>query len=203
MMTPTSQPSARLRSAAVPLVARLHKIENAEVLDRPADVLGRVADSALSSPRARSVLRGEQLGHALHPLLTDFPLGAWMSTSLLDVFGGRRARDAATALLGFGVAAAVPTVLAGLVEWQATTGAARRVGVVHAVVNDSALALYTSSLTARLRDRHARAVMLSVAGGVVATVGGYLGGHLSLVLKVGTGDRALVSPDVRAASPRV
>lgn len=106
-----------------------------------------------------------------------------------------------SALLGFGVAAAVPTVLAGLVEWQATTGAARRVGVVHAVVNGSALALYTASLAARLSDRHARAVMSSVGRGVVATVGGYLGGHLSLVLKVGTGDRALGSPDLRAASP--
>jgi uncharacterized membrane protein len=202
-MPPAFQRSARPRSTPAPLVAQLHRIENAEVLDGPAEVLGRVADSVLSSPQARSVLRGEQLGHALHPLLTDFPLGAWMCTSLLDVFGGRRARGAATALLGFGLAGAVPTVLAGLVEWQATTGAARRVGLVHAVVNGSALALYTSSLRARLSDRHARGVMLGVAGGAVATVGGYLGGHLSLVLKVGTGERAPVSPDVRAAAPGV
>jgi uncharacterized membrane protein len=203
VMTPTSHRSARSRSAGAPLVAQLHRIENAEVLDRPAEVLARVVDSALSSPQASSVLRGEQLGHALHPLLTDFPLGAWMSTSLLDVFGGRRARGAATALLGFGLAAAVPTVLSGLVEWQATAGAARRVGVVHAVVNGAALALCTSSLRARLSGRHARGVMLSVAGGAVATVGGYLGGHLSLVLKVGTGDRSLVSSDGLAASPGV
>jgi uncharacterized membrane protein len=197
-MTPASHRPARSGSTPAPLIAQVDRIENAEVLDGPADVLGRVADSALSSPQARSVLRGEQLGHALHPLLTDFPLGAWMCTSLLDVFGGRRARGAATALLGFGVAAAVPTVLAGLAEWQTTTGAARRVGVVHAAVNGAALALYTSSLTARLSDRHVRGVVLGVAGGVVATVGGYLGGHLSLVLKVGTGPRPPLSPEVRS-----
>jgi uncharacterized membrane protein len=194
-MTSAFQSPARTGSTPAPLAVPVHRIQSAEVLDRPAGMLERLADAALPSPRARSLLRGEQLGHALHPLLTDFPLGAWMSTSLLDLFGGRRARTAATGLLSFGVAAAVPTVLAGLAEWQATSGAARRVGVVHAAVNAAALSLYSSSLMARLIGRRTWAVALSVAGGMVATIGGYLGGHLSLVLKVGTGDPALVPPD--------
>jgi hypothetical protein len=117
----------------------------------------------------------------------------------LDLFGGRRARGAATGLLSVGLAAAVPTVLAGLVDWRAASGAARRVGAVHAVANSGALALYSSSLMARLSGRHARGVVLSLAGGAVATVGGYLGGHLSLVLRVGSGERALVSPDPHAS----
>ncbi len=108
----------------------MHRLQDAASLDRPAGVLDRVADTALPSPRARSVLRGDQLGQALHPLLTDFPLGAWTCTSLLDLFGGRRARGAATGQLAFGLAAAVPTVLAGLAEWQTASGAARRVGLV-------------------------------------------------------------------------
>ena len=166
------------------------------MLDAPARGLAAVADRVLASDRACSMLRGESLGHALHPLLTDFPLGAWTSTSLLDLFGGRRARPAATGLLAFGVAAAVPTALAGLAEWQAATGRARRVGVVHAGVNSTALTLYSASLVSRLRGRHTRAVVLGLAGGTVAFVGGYLGGHLSLVLKVGTADPVLVEgPD--------
>jgi hypothetical protein len=179
------------RSTVRWLAAPLRRIQTEPMVERPARVLEQVADAVLVSPRVRSLLRGEQFGHAVHPPLTDFPLGAWTATSLLDLFGGCRARAAATGLLAFGIAAAVPTVLAGLAEWQATTGPARRVGVVHAAVNTTALGLYVSSLGSRLAGRHRRAVGLALAGGVAATVGGYLGGHLSLVLKVGTGDPAL------------
>jgi hypothetical protein len=131
-MSTVFQQPIRPRRTAAPLAGAVHHVQDADVLDGPARVLGRLADVALAAPRLRSVLRGERLGHALHPLLTDFPLGAWMSSSLLDLFGGRRARPAAAGLLGFGLAAVVPTALSGLAEWQASTGPARRVGLVHA-----------------------------------------------------------------------
>jgi len=170
------------------LVAAVRGLEDEPALDGPAGALAGLAERLLASARVDAALRGTWLGHALHPLLTDFPLGAWTSTSLLDVFGGRRSRPAATGLLAFGVATALPTAAAGLAEWRATSGGARRVGVVHAAVNSTALLLYGSSLVARLRGRQGRARLLSVTGGVVATAGGYLGGHLSLVRKVGTAD---------------
>ncbi|MBW3555945.1 MAG: DUF2231 domain-containing protein [Actinobacteria bacterium] len=191
MTTPLQTPGRR-GATPDPLTSAVQRIEDSAVLDAPARALGAVADQVLASDRARSVLRGEPLGHALHPLLTDFPLGAWMSTSLLDLFGGKRSRPAATGLLAFGIAAAVPTALAGLAEWRDTIGRARRVGVVHAAVNSTALVLYSSSLVARLRGRHRGAMGLGLAGGTVAFVGGYLGGHMSLVLKVGTADPVLV-----------
>ena len=191
MTTPLQGPGRRGLTPA-PLVGAVQRIEAADALEAPARALALLADRLLMSDRARSTLRGEPLGHALHPLLTDFPLGAWTSTSLLDLFGGRRSRPAATGLLAFGVVAAVPTALTGLAEWREAAGRARRVGVVHAAVNGMALTLYSTSLLARLRGRHGRAVGLGLAGGVVAFVGGYLGGHLSLVLKVGTADPVLV-----------
>lgn len=183
-------------STASPLATAVRRIQGSRLLDSPAGALASVSDAVVARPRTKSVLLGEPLGHALHPLLTDFPLGSWTSTSLLDLFGGRRARPAATGLLAFGVATAVPTVLSGLAEFRETSGMVRRVAVVHAAVNSTALALYSSSLVARLRGRHTRAVALGVAGGIVATAGGYLGGHLSLVLKVGTLD-----PDLTTAEP--
>jgi uncharacterized membrane protein len=146
------------------------------------------------SPAAENALRGAWLGHALHPLLTDFPLGAWMSASFLDLFGGAEARRPAQRLVGFGLVAALPTVAAGLAEWRETGGGARRIGVVHAAVNSTATLLYGSSWVARRLGSRRSAVALGVAGGIVATTGGYFGGHLSLVRKIGTADDAF-GPD--------
>jgi uncharacterized membrane protein len=129
--------------------------------------------------RVAAFLGGRWLGHALHPLLTDLPIGSWTSASLLDVVGGRAARPAARRLIAFGVATAVPTALAGLVDWRSATPEERRVGVIHAGVNASAVVLYGLSLVSRRQGHHARGVLWAAAGGLVATGGGYLGGHLA------------------------
>jgi uncharacterized membrane protein len=173
------------------LTDSLRRIEDDPRLDVAVDRLSVVADAVVSTPERRSALRGDWFGHAVHPMLTDFPLGAWMSASLLDLVGGRRARSACKRLIGFGLLAAAPTAAAGLAEWQAASGGARRVGVVHAGVNATATVLYGSSWLARRRGRHAMGVLLGIGGGLMATLGGYFGGHLSLVRKIGTADPAL------------
>jgi uncharacterized membrane protein len=174
--------------ATNPFVSVIEHVEANGSLDTLADRLTPLVQPFVSSSRLRGVLRGRWLGHALHPLLTDFPLGAWTCTSLLDLFGGRRSRPAAEGLLAFGLATAVPTVLTGAAEWTLTSGRERRVGVVHAGINTAALSLYTASLITRRRHHHTLAVGLGVAGGITATIGGYFGGHLTLARKVGTAD---------------
>lgn len=194
-------PSGR---AARPLIRAVLRLEEDERVDRAAPALDHVARRLLRSPAVADDLRGSWAGHALHPLLTDFPLGAWMAASFLDLFGGRHARRAAQRLVGFGLLAAVPTAAAGVAEWQATGGRTRRVGVVHAGLNGAATTVYTSSWIARRRGAHRVGVALALFAGAVAFVGGYLGGHLSLVRKIGTahpdfGDAAVAS--YQATSP--
>jgi uncharacterized membrane protein len=181
----------QLTSGTAPgVVEFMHRLESGRWLDGPARLVERLSQP-LDAPAAQQALSGAWLGHALHPLLTDFPLGTWMSATLLDLFGGRRSQPAAQGLVAFGVACAVPTVASGLVEWRGTSPADRRVGVVHAVVNGLAAVCYARSMLPRARGRRLGAAGWSVTGGLVATAGGYLGGHLSLARKVGSRDAAL------------
>lgn len=176
------------RRVTSPLVPVMRRVQESPILEGLGTLVGRVADRVTMDGRASDALRGTWFGHALHPLLTDLPLGAWMCTSLLDLFGGPESRPAAEGLLAFGVVTAAPTAVTGLAEWRATEEPARRVGVAHAISNSAALALYTASLLARRGGRQRAGVALALAGGGAAIVGGYLGGHLTIVEKIGTGD---------------
>lgn len=135
------------------------------------------------------ILRGDWLGHALHPVLTDFTDGPWMAASFLDLFGPDGSADASRRLVGFGLAASVPTLLSGLLDWNEADGDARRLGVVHATTSTLATILYGCSYIARHRGRQRAGVALGLLGGTVAFLDGYIGGELSLVDEVGTGRR--------------
>jgi nitrite reductase/ring-hydroxylating ferredoxin subunit/uncharacterized membrane protein len=129
----------------------------------------------------RNTLSGTYLGHPMHPVLTDIPIGSWVAAAVLDVIGGTRQAAAADLLIGVGVATAVPTAAAGLNDWSDTYGPETRVGLVHAAGNITALALYTASLVARWAGRRRVGRALSLAG-LASTLGSaYLGGHLSFV----------------------
>ncbi|MCD1143695.1 Rieske (2Fe-2S) protein [Kocuria sp. LUK] len=161
------------------------RIERWSALDRAADPLATAVARAVRPGPVRDLLSGAVLGHPLHPLLTDVPIGAWTMAGLLDLVGGRAAAPAADVLVATGVVAAVPTAATGLHDWSDTRGAPRRVGLVHAAANSAALGLYTASLLARLRGRRTAGKALGLAGLGALTAGGYLGGHLSYVEGVG------------------
>lgn len=157
--------------------ALIEPIEQAEHLDRVADPLHRVIGRLPKG--VGSALGGDWLGHPLHPMLTDLPIGFWTSAWVLDMVGGPETEAAADALLGLGVLSAVPTVAAGWVDWTFLDRPTRRVGVVHALSNAVATSLFAGSWLARRRGRRARGIVLCHAGAVVATLGGFLGGHLA------------------------
>ena len=177
------------------VVARaVERLSADERLDELADPTADTVRHALDRQPLKDVLSGTWLGHPLHPLLTDLPIGFWTSAFTLDLVGGRSTRRAATQLVGWGVVSAVPTALAGAADWGDTTGPARRVGLVHAAANTTALACYAASWWSRVRGRHAHGVALGLAGATAATVGGYLGGHLMQRLGVGIDQTAAPRP---------
>ncbi|MEX5295731.1 Rieske (2Fe-2S) protein [Kocuria sp. CPCC 205268] len=157
------------------LVAR---VERWAALDRVAEPLARAVGRAVQPAPARDVLSGTVIGHPLHPLLTDVPIGAWTMAALLDLAGGPGTERAADLLVAAGVAAAVPTAATGLNDWSDTQGADRRIGLVHAIANSAALTCYAASLAARLQGRRGAGKALALAGYGCVTGGGYLGGHL-------------------------
>jgi uncharacterized membrane protein len=128
-------------------------------------------------PRVASVLRGAWLGHPLHPLLTDLPIGFWTSAWVLDFLPGHR--DAARTLVGLGVVSAAPTALAGLADVPRIDRRLDRTATRHVAANSAATLLYAVSWWQRRRGRHWRGVATGQLAAAAATVGGYLGGELA------------------------
>src|SRR5437588_10583814 len=166
------------------------RIGEIKALDRVGKAVGDIVDKVVHPGPAKDLLAGSWLGHPLHPVLTDLPIGAWSSSFLLDVLGGKSARHASDALIGIGILTAVPTVASGLADWTDTGGPARRVGMAHAIGNATATGLFTMSLVARRRGRRFRGFLLSALGIAVSSASAYLGGHLSFGKGIGVDNTA-------------
>ena len=169
------------------------RLEATDAIDRVAGPAYRTVTSVLPSGPVKDVLHGVWLGHPLHPALTDLPIGFWTSAFVLDLVGGRPARPAADALVGVGVATALPTAAAGLADWSDMDKPERRSGLVHAAANVAATALYGLSYLARRRGHRTGGVMLGLAGATAATAGAFLGGHLAYRRGAGV-SRAVAAP---------
>lgn len=161
------------------------RIESAQVLDRPVEDLSGFVVRALPPGRRTDVLHGVPFGQPAHPALVQIPAGCWTSAVLLDLCGGRGAQRASATLIAAGVIAAVPAAATGLADWSALHRHQQRVGLVHAIAQTAATALFAGSLLARAAGRRATGYLLSAAGLTAATAGGYLGGHLALRLGAG------------------
>lgn len=162
-------------------------LEKGDRVDAMSSVVGTIA-GPFNQPPLVEPLRGAWLGHAFHPMMTDIPLGCWTGAIVLDMMPGRE--SASCSLVGAGLVMVPLTVAAGLSEWDnLDRPEERRVAAVHAVGNVAAAAAFAMSWSARRSGRQTRGVLWSLLGGTIAMGTGYLGGHLSLVQRVGTGYR--------------
>lgn len=152
------------------------RLEQAEGLDQ---VVDRVQPLVRKLPpgRVRDALHGVWLGHPLHPVLVQVPVGAWMSAAFLDALG--KDEGGARHLIGLGLLASVPAAVAGSADWGEMHEQQLRTGVVHAAANTAAIGLYAGSLLARARRRTALGKALGYAGLTAVAVGGLLGGDIS------------------------
>jgi uncharacterized membrane protein len=176
-----------------PLNALVARLESVEALDGPGRTASRTVRGLIPDGAAKDVLSGAWLGHALHPIMTDIPIGAWTSSVLLDWMGGKDSRSASDRLILTGVLAAGATVATGWSDWadaEQRNAAVRRSGLVHATANATATALMIGSYFARKRGARGRGKLLSLAGSAALGAGGWLGGHLSYTLGAGVTARA-------------
>jgi nitrite reductase/ring-hydroxylating ferredoxin subunit len=188
------------RSGTAGTTASVTNLRLAKQLADLAEPLDQVAEPVQEAVHAvpkpvRDVLDGVWLGNPLHPALTDVPLGAWTAAFALDLVGS----EAADGALAVGVLGAVPAAVTGLNDWSHLKDDARRLGIVHALLNTMCLALNVASLVAR-RDGHrglGRALSgIAYAG---AAFSAHLGGHLSFGLGVRVNRTAFESPRDRYA----
>ncbi|HLX59400.1 MAG TPA: Rieske 2Fe-2S domain-containing protein [Ktedonobacteraceae bacterium] len=139
--------------------------------------------------KIKDILNGTWLGHALHPMLTDVPLGAWGSTLVLDVAwlnnedeGVAQGSDIS---LGLGILGAAGAAVTGITDWSDLDGTDRRVGIMHGLLNSGILVTNIASLILRLTGKRRAGVYLSTAGYAVSLLSAYLGGELVFAKGIG------------------
>jgi nitrite reductase/ring-hydroxylating ferredoxin subunit/uncharacterized membrane protein len=139
--------------------------------------------------KLKDMLNGTWLGHPVHPMLTDIPLGAWSGTMLLDLVwlneeteGTARGADIALllGLLGAGGAA-----VTGTTDWSDLDGTDRRVGLMHGLLNIGIAGIYTTSFVLRLMGKRRAGIALSTTGYLTSLFSAYLGGELILAKGIG------------------
>ncbi len=129
----------------------------------------------------RDFLAGTWLGHPLHALLTDVPIGALTLTIILDVLGQPVAADVA---LLIGVLAMLAAALAGYADYSTTDGRARVRATVHSALMVVALVIYVISLAIRATGPTSRGlpIALSIVAYLILAGGAFVGGDVVFAL---------------------
>jgi nitrite reductase/ring-hydroxylating ferredoxin subunit/uncharacterized membrane protein len=164
-------------------------IASARALDGMADVLQpRIRRARDANAGLKSALSGSWIGHALHPMLTDVPIGAFTALAALDVadLGGFADVSAAADItLGVGIASAYAAIVTGWSDWSDTSEKPRRLGLAHAALNGTAMLAYQASAVLRRAKRRRLGIAAAFVGYAFIGLGGYLGGELSTGMHLG------------------
>jgi nitrite reductase/ring-hydroxylating ferredoxin subunit/uncharacterized membrane protein len=138
----------------------------------------------------KTFFNGTWLGHPLHPVLTDIPIGAWTIAILFDLsYLIERSHgwvSAADVTIFIGLLGALASAVAGYTDWSDTFGRERRVGIAHGLVNTLVIVLYLVSFILRVAGgSRGLAILLAYVGYLLVLTAAFLGGDL--VFSIGTG----------------
>lgn len=147
------------------------------------------ANGQPEAQKIRNFLNGTWLGEPLHAVLTDLPVGAWsaaMVFDLVDLITDRgEFASAADASIGVGLAGAAGAALTGITDWSDVDPPARRLGLVHGLLNFGGTVLFATSLVLRRKKRRRSGRIASALGYAVMSYAAHLGGKLVYEHRVG------------------
>jgi nitrite reductase/ring-hydroxylating ferredoxin subunit/uncharacterized membrane protein len=134
-------------------------------------------------PWLRDLLIGRWLGHPLHAVLTDGPIGILFLVIVFDVLG---MTVAAAWTLAVGVLAMIAAALAGFADYADTDGRARERATLHSSLMVIALVGYCLSLLLRFPvdaglPPSGAAVIVSIVSFLILAGGAYVGGDVVYV----------------------
>jgi uncharacterized membrane protein len=137
-------------------------------------------------------------------MLISFPVAFWSGALFTDIVGGVRHDEfwfrMSVVLIAMGTAGAVLASVCGYIDYLTVPmpPKARRVATGHLRWSLAATAMFALALYARAGAWHAPwGIALTVAGGLVLLVGGYLGSELSNRFRIGILD----APPADASGP--
>ena len=167
-------------------------VESQHWLDTLADPLQSWARGVLTSPalkKFKNILHGTWLGHPVHPMITDIPLGSWTASMLFDLLWLASEREdmasAADVTMALGLLGAGAAAVTGLTDWSETDATDRRVGLAHGLLNAGALTTNLASYGLRRAGKRRSAIALASLGYAVSMFAAYLGGELSFAKGIG------------------
>ena len=166
-------------------------VERQEWLNTAEEAVQNAAKQTLqvAGDGTKDFLHGKWIGHPLHVILTDIPIGSWTAAVACDALGSITDNDdfdtAADIAVAIGLAGAVGAAVTGVTDWSEVDPPARRIGFVHALLNIGATGLFTASMFSRRRGSRASGRGLAALGFLLATVSAKLGGSLVYEHRIG------------------
>jgi nitrite reductase/ring-hydroxylating ferredoxin subunit/uncharacterized membrane protein len=157
--------------------------------------LQKLLDKALyangrpSAQKIRNFLNGTWLGEPLHVVLKDVPIGAWTVAIIFDaldlVRNKREFSLAADTSIAIGLLGAAGAAVTGIADWSDVDPPARRLGLVHGLLNVGVTTLFTTSLIFRKRESRTAGRISAALGYGLLSLAAHLGGKMVYEQRVG------------------